>query len=447
MTTSPFATRGVVEGFYGPPYTFPERDGLIAFLGRHGFNYYLYGPKNDREHRNRWREPYPAAVLARFASTVAAASRAGVRFCYALAPSVSIRYADERDFALICAKFGALYDVGVRDFCIFFDDINPALADELDRTAFASPAEAHAAVTNRARDWLLARDPACTLSMVPTDYYGVAPFSPYLHELGERLHPAIDIFYTGPDVCAATIGVAETRDFATAVRRPPIIWDNYPVNDLAMRPQLHIGPLRGRAPELHTVTRGFVANPMLQAEASRVPLATVAAYLADPHGYEPWQAWERAIAEAAGESAPALRAFADCSLRSPLGGPDAPRLEPLVAAALAALRAGEPPTACPALDALEAAIFALDDASYRLKNRMENLALRAELLPWIEALDCWYDAGWRAIAALRAAEGGEPTARLLRMMREYYAEALAHHKRYGGRVLAPLVEYALERVG
>lgn len=444
--TSPFPIRGVVEGFYGPPYSFPERDGLIAFMGRHGLNYYLYGPKNDREHRMRWREPYPAAELAKFAATVAAARRAGVRFCYALAPSVAIRYADAGDFALICAKLGALYDAGVRDFCLFFDDISPALADELDRRAFGSPAAAHAAITNSTRDWLLARDAACTLSMVPTDYYGVAPFSPYLHELGERLHPAVDIFYTGPDICAGTIGAAEARDFAAAARRPPIIWDNYPVNDLAMRPQLHLGPLRGRAPDLHTVTRGLVANPMLQAVASRVPIATVAEYLADPRGYEPWAAWERALAEVAGASAPDLRTFAACSLHSPLGGPEAPRLEPLVAAALAALRAGEPPTACPALDALEAAIFALDAASYQLKNRMANLELRAELLPWIEALDCWYDAGWRAIAALRAAERGEPTARLLRMMREYYAEARGHHKRHGGRALAPLVEHTLERV-
>jgi hyaluronoglucosaminidase len=443
--SSPFNIRGVVEGFYGPPYTFPERDGLIAFMGRHGLNYYLYGPKNDRQHRNRWREPYPDALLAKFAGTVAAARQAGVRFCYAVAPSVSVRYADEADFALICAKLGALYDVGVRDFCVFFDDISAALADAADRLAFDSPAAAHAALTNRLLAWLWARDPACTLSMVPTDYSGVAPFSPYLHELGERLRPEVDIFYTGHAICSATIGVAETRDFAAAVRRPPIIWDNYPVNDLAMRPELHLGPLRGREPGLGAVARGFVAQPMLQANASQVPLATVAAYLADPHGYEPWAAWGRALAEVAGESAPALRAFAECALRSTLGGPEAPRLERLTAAAMAALHSGEPATASPALAALEAYIFALDAASYHLKNRMENLALRAELLPWIDALDCWYDAGWRAIAALRAIERGEAVDGLLRMMRECYAEALGHHKRYAGRILAPLVEHTLGR--
>ena len=55
MIDSPFAIRGVVEGFYGVFYTAPQRDDLIRFVGRHGFNYYLYGPKNDRRHRTRWR--------------------------------------------------------------------------------------------------------------------------------------------------------------------------------------------------------------------------------------------------------------------------------------------------------------------------------------------------------------------------------------------------------
>lgn len=444
-TSSPFAIRGVVEGFYGPPYTFPERDALIAFMGRHGLNYYLYGPKNDRQHRNRWREPYPDAIMAKFARIVAGAREAGVRFCYALAPSVSVRYADEADFALICAKLGALYDAGARDFCLFFDDISALLADEADRAAFDSPAAAHAAIANRVLAWLWARDPACTLSMVPTEYAGVAPFSPYLHQLGDRLRPEVDLFYTGRAICSATVGVAETRDFAAAARRPPIIWDNYPVNDLTMRSELHIGPLRGREPGLHAVARGFIAQPMLQPTASQVPLATAVAYLAAPHGYEPWAAWERALAEVAGESAPALRAFAECSLHSELGGPEAPRLEQLVAAALAKLNAGERPTESPALAELDAYIRELDAAGYHLKNRMENLALRAELLPWIDALDCWYDASWRAIAVLRALERGEPADGLLHMMRECYAEALGHHKRYAGRILAPLVELALER--
>jgi len=443
---SPFPIRGVVEGFYGPPYTFPERDGLIRFAGRHGFNLYIYGPKNDRQHRNRWREPYPSAVIAQFAHTVSEARRTGVRFCYAIAPCVSMRYADKADFALVVAKLGAFYELGVRDFSIFFDDITPVLADEADRRAFDTPAAAHAAVANRLFGWLAGRAEPCTLSMVPPEYFGLAPFSPYLHELGRRLRPEVDLFYTGAEICSTRIGAAEARAFAAAAGRPPIIWDNYPVNDLAMRPELHIGPLPGHDPALPAAARGFVANPMLQPAASQVALATTAEYLADPSAYNPAAAWGRAIAEAAGpDSAWALRAYAEYALGPSISGATQPRLGRLVDAALAALAAGELAGASPAVAGLDDYLREIDAASYHLKNRMANLQLRAELLPWVDRLDWWYDASWRAIAALRALELGQPADGLLRGAAECYAEARGHHKRDAGGQLAPLIEYALAK--
>lgn len=65
-----FPIRGVIEGFYGPFYTFPERNDLISFVGQHGYNLYIYAPKNDRQHRQRWREAYPNAILAQFAQKI-----------------------------------------------------------------------------------------------------------------------------------------------------------------------------------------------------------------------------------------------------------------------------------------------------------------------------------------------------------------------------------------
>lgn len=439
-----FTIRGVVEGFYGPPYTPPERDDLIAWMGRRGLNYYLYGPKNDRQGRNRWREPYPAEVLARFGATVRAAEAAGVTFCYGLSPSVSVAYGDPGDFALVTAKLGAFYELGVRAFGLFFDDIAPVFRHEADARTYGSFAEAHADLAGRVYTWLLRLDPACTLSVCPTDYHGPPPFSPYLRELGARLHPTVDVFYTGREVCAPAIDAAEAQAFGAAVGRRPLIWDNYPVNDLAMRGELHIGPLRGRDPRLWRAARGLLANPMLQAEASKIPLGTVAAYLADPAGYDPEGAWLRALDEAAGrESLGALLRFAECSLSSPLGSDGAPRLARLTGAALAELRAGVAPGASPALGALEAYLAELDAASYHLKNRMGNLALRANLLPWLELADLWCDTASRATATVRAVAAGAPEAAPGRELREHLAEARAHHKRYAGDVLAELGEYAL----
>ncbi|TGV13625.1 beta-N-acetylglucosaminidase, partial [Mesorhizobium sp. M00.F.Ca.ET.186.01.1.1] len=39
-----FAVRGVIEGFYGTPWTHAERLDMIDFLHRHDYNAYFYSP-------------------------------------------------------------------------------------------------------------------------------------------------------------------------------------------------------------------------------------------------------------------------------------------------------------------------------------------------------------------------------------------------------------------
>jgi hypothetical protein len=114
-------TRGLLgasEGFYGVFYTFPERDDLICWLGQHGFNFYLYGPKNDRQHRARWREKYPARIMNQFAITVEAARSVGIDFCYGISPGSDICCRSADDFACLAGKLRGFYDIGVRCFAL-----------------------------------------------------------------------------------------------------------------------------------------------------------------------------------------------------------------------------------------------------------------------------------------------------------------------------------------
>ncbi len=448
MATSPFKLRGVIEGFYGVYYTFPQRADLLRFSGQHGFNLYIYGPKNDRQHRNRWREPYPPEVMAQFAALVEVAREAGVTFCYSLSPGVSIEYSSPGEFDLITAKLRAFYDLGVRAFSLLLDDIAAAFSHPADAARYGSYAEAHVDLCNRTLEWLTALDAGATLSMCPTDYHGRAPFSAYLHALGAGLDPSIAVFYTGPEVCSAAITAAHAGAFAAAVGRPPLIWDNYPVNDLTMQPELHIGPARGRAPDLAQAVAGLVANTMIQPEASKVALLTYADYFANPASYDPAAAWEAALRALAGEPGErALRLVAENSLRSSLLPDAAEPLDRLASDALAALRGGERPSDSPAVAALANYLAALDEAIYWLRNRLGNLALRADLLPWLEVLELWTWLGQRALDVLRAAERGEPAARPLRLMAEARAAVLAHPKRTAGEALLDLASFALEPAG
>ena len=52
---------GVIEGFYGKPWTRAERFELFDWMAAWGLNTYVYAPKDDLHHRALWREPYSAA--------------------------------------------------------------------------------------------------------------------------------------------------------------------------------------------------------------------------------------------------------------------------------------------------------------------------------------------------------------------------------------------------
>jgi len=439
--------RGALEGFYGVYYTYQERDEMIRYIGSLGYNQYIYGPKNDRQHRMRWREPYPEDVMAAFARTVSVAKEAGVSFVYSIGSGVTMSYASEDDFRIVLEKLEAFYRIGVRDFSILLDDIASEFKHAADGEKYATFAEAHADVCNRLYAALQAWDPACTLSMCPTDYHGKAPFSPYLHELGEKLHSGVSIFYTGEEICSKDIRKSDAEAFAAAARRSPVIWDNYPVNDLAMRAELHVGPIRGREAGLLDAVDGYVVNLMAECEASKIALSTFADYFRDPSGYDPERSWSDGIVRVAGErSAAAFRLFAENSLESCLGAPNSVRLNAYAAAAIDKLRTGE----AGASDSGEVRrlgdyLTELDEACYHLKNRMDNVALRNNLLPWIETLEHWLWTGRRALLVLAAIERGQSFEQPLRWMKETLEELGRAQKRMTDGTLRALTDLALER--
>lgn len=49
---------GVIEGFYGRPWTTEQRKDLFRKLKKLGMDSYMYAPKDDYKHRAYWRELY-----------------------------------------------------------------------------------------------------------------------------------------------------------------------------------------------------------------------------------------------------------------------------------------------------------------------------------------------------------------------------------------------------
>src|SRR6476646_5390007 len=301
-----FASRGVIEGFYGPPWSHQDRLDLIRFMGRVGMNVYFYGPKDDPFHRERWRDPYPADQIARIGELVTLGRENGVDVWVASSPGLSMTYSDSGDYRALLAKLDAVAAVGVKHVAFFVDDVPEKLTHDADRARFASLAEAHAYVITMLKRDLDARGLA--LAGVPTTYTNSFGSKDYLRELGRLVPAGIPLAWTGIDVVAPDMTAAQARAWSEMIQRRPLIWDNYPVNDFA-RWRLFLGPLRGRSADLESAVAGFVANPMNEAHASMLPLWTVADYLKNPKSYDPDSSIAHAMTALYGAHADVMQPF------------------------------------------------------------------------------------------------------------------------------------------
>ena len=76
--------RGVIEGFYGKPWTQEDRLEQFRFYGEQKLNTYIYAPKDDPYHREKWREPYPKFEMQQLQELITAAEKNHVDFVFAL---------------------------------------------------------------------------------------------------------------------------------------------------------------------------------------------------------------------------------------------------------------------------------------------------------------------------------------------------------------------------
>src|SRR5262245_56721296 len=184
-----FAIRGVVEGFYGPPWSHRGRLGVLEHLATHGLNAYAYAPKDDAKHRAEWRVQYDDDELARFRELAAHCQRLSIAFGFAISPGLDITYDADADRAALVEKVRPLLDAGVTWLLLLLDDI--PMRDNLAKQQGDLAA------------WLDAElrrvSPEAHLTLCPTEYVGTQP-SPYLSDLGATLPPAVDIMWTGPTV-------------------------------------------------------------------------------------------------------------------------------------------------------------------------------------------------------------------------------------------------------
>lgn len=391
-------SRGVVEGFYGMPWSHEARLRQLRFYGDNKMNTYIYGPKDDPYHSSpNWRLPYPEAEARQLQQLVDVARENEVDFVWAIHPGQDIRWNDD-DRKLLLQKFEHMYALGVRAFAVFFDDIsgegtNPTKQAEL--------------LNYIDEEFVQPKKDVKPLIMCPTEYNKSwsDPAKGYLTTLGDKLNPTVQVMWTGDRVVADI--TRETVEWINErIKRPAYIWWNFPVSDY-VRDHLLLGPVYGNDTTMGNEMSGFVSNPMEYAEASKIAIYGVAAYAWNPAQYDSERVWQQAMKTILPDASDELQFFAEHNADLGANGhkfrrDESRHLQALVQRFTEACTTGQ----CTATDiaSLEQEFQRMIEVADILATSTGNQPLIDELMPWLLQFKLLGETGREVMELIKASE-------------------------------------------
>lgn len=273
--------RGVIEGYYGVPWTWEQKIDLLKFGARFKNNVFIFAPKNDPYHRDKWFELYPDDELEKIAEIARVGNETKNRFVWTISPFHEKRI-DEDNFdismKILKSKLEQLYTAGVRQFGVLGDDVG-TLSPEIPTR-----------VMNLLSKWAKEKKDVLDFVYCPGGYNLAAQWDP--HELNvytEGFPKDVHIFFTGADVCAPIekeglktykyYQIEEEFSGANNERRNPVFWLNWPVNDFDFHyRKLHIGKPEVLKKDTQGLLEGVVTNPMQEPYASLLSIFSIADY-------------------------------------------------------------------------------------------------------------------------------------------------------------------------
>lgn len=329
------ASRGIIEGYYGVPYNADVTKDLFPFMARYKMNTYMYGAKSDPYHTRYWDIPYPDSITAQeeeigyltrdmLKDIVETAHDNKVNFIWAIHPGNA--FIDKNDTDVndrIMNKFQDMYDLGVRQFGVFVDDVGVPYdkpsqlfgADRLTDLQEKIDARWNNGGSKNAADTVK------PLQYVPQLYaysWTTPERAQGFFESLSGTPEKIDIYITGANVWS----VPNNRDLERVSQwlgRDVAWWWNYPCNDNDMtkifpmdmysnfHDETHISDKARMQPELKGL-RTLIANPMQQGEVSKIALFSVGDYAWNNAAFDNDASWNASLEAIVGkEKAPAMR--------------------------------------------------------------------------------------------------------------------------------------------
>ncbi len=380
--------RGLIEGYYGIPWSDESRKSIMAFGSYFKMNIYAFAPKDDPYHRDLWWELYPEEQLAVISSLAKFGESCYNHYTWTIAPfkadAKPIREENkEEGLAKLIAKFEQLYAAGVRQFGILGDDVGNL------------PYETVVYVMNEMNAWRKKKGDVRDLVFCP-EGYNMADWAfkdgSELNMYDRAFDPDIHIFFTGMSTCSPASAEAvqnfKTRATTGKERRDPLFWMNWPVNDIDRDDyrRLFMGKGEVYEPGVEGMI-GVLTNPMEEAEASKVALFATLDYAWNVFDFDCDKSWEDSFSyidlDAAEELRELSRHMSEITNGAKADAAESEELALVVEAFDRAYAAGSFVSEAKALsDAYERIVTAASNFALKTKNKQ----LLKEMTPYINNL-------------------------------------------------------------
>lgn len=278
---------GVIEGFFGHSWSWPQRQEYAHWLPRHGYGFYIYAPKDDAYLRRHWQKPWPDQQLAELRALAASCKANHLAFGVGLTPlGAHHDYPQKR--AQLLAKVQLIdAELAPDILAVLFDDM-PSDTPELARLQLTI---AHDIAAHTRAKRLIFCPSFYSTDPILEKVFGAMPAN-YWPELGSGLDAHFDLFWTGPKVCSTDYPLDHLAWVADTLKRKPFLWDNYPVNDGKKASNfLYLQPFENRPAQLRHYLAGHAVNPMKQPLLSRLPLASLPLSYQLADDYHPDALW------------------------------------------------------------------------------------------------------------------------------------------------------------
>ena len=329
--------RGIIEGYYGVPYSSEVSQDLFRFMARYKMNMYMYGAKSDPYHSQKWADAYPTSITSEqkklgylsqkmLKDITKTAHQCKVNFIWAIHPGSAFTNASNTTVvSKIMTKFQNMYNLGVRQFGLCVDDVSIPTDDATQQLNASRMTELQNLIDQK---WNIAgaapEDTVKPLNVVPQLYN----FSQSNETNRQKFYDAlkntpskVDVYITG----TKTWSVPNSSDLLKGknyLGREVSWWWNYPCNDQDVTKLFPMDTYTNFVihrriddnsvlePNLQNA-QTILINPMQQGEISKIALFSVGNYTWNNAAFDNMASWEAALPAVVGEEhASALRLLA-----------------------------------------------------------------------------------------------------------------------------------------